>query len=154
MEFVPPEGYPPAPSGFLDAETAWPILLDRGMGLTVARPDLLALLRWSIDAGNVRQFREIPEDFREAATAWLTDLAGPAAAAALDCVAAHDATGRLTDRPRGGRGLSSQAKGRLEKAAGKIEERYLGGATLADDVIARWAAAATEVVRLQITDPR
>ena len=45
LEAIPAEGFPPAPGGFLDAETVWPILLDRHMGFVIDRPDLLALLQ-------------------------------------------------------------------------------------------------------------
>ena len=32
LEAIPADGFPPAPGGFLDAETVWPILLDQHMG--------------------------------------------------------------------------------------------------------------------------
>ncbi|MBX6311844.1 MAG: BREX-2 system phosphatase PglZ [Isosphaeraceae bacterium] len=50
--------------------------------------------------------------------------------------------------------FSPKAKGQLEKAAGKMEERFLGRTTPSEGAIRRWAEAATEVIRLQITDPR
>ncbi|MCY7320235.1 MAG: hypothetical protein LH660_00120, partial [Phormidesmis sp. CAN_BIN36] len=49
MDWAPPEGYPPVSSGFLDAETAWSILLERSIGLVGDRPDLLTLLKWSLN---------------------------------------------------------------------------------------------------------
>jgi hypothetical protein len=53
-----------------------------------------------------------------------------------------------------GRALSSNAAGRLEKAIGKLEERYFGGVSPDAGTLGRWNAAATEVVRVHLTDPR
>ena len=53
LELAPTEGYLPVPSGVLDAETVWGILLEREIGLAVARPDLVAVLKWSMDEDNV-----------------------------------------------------------------------------------------------------
>jgi hypothetical protein len=49
LEAIPVDGFPPAPGGFLDAETVWPILLDQHIGFVSDRPDLLALLQWSVN---------------------------------------------------------------------------------------------------------
>lgn len=81
LDALPAGGFPPAPGGFLDAETVWPILLGQQIGLAGDRPDLLALLKWSIDAGQVERFRSTPEPFRQAALEWLAYQAGPAAEA-------------------------------------------------------------------------
>src|SRR6185503_16590914 len=43
LEAIPADGFPPAPGGFLDAETVWPILLERHLGFVTHRPDLLAV---------------------------------------------------------------------------------------------------------------
>src|SRR6266571_8397307 len=79
LDAIPADGFPPAPGGFLDAETVWPILLDRHMGFVMDRPDLLALLQWSINAESVARFQATPAFFSQAATAWLIYQAGPAA---------------------------------------------------------------------------
>ena len=39
------------------------------------------------------------------------------------------------------------AAGRLERATGKIEERYLGGNALEPKLMERWSTAAADVVR-------
>ena len=44
MDVVPEGGYPAVSGGFLDAETVWPILLGRVIGLANNRPDLAAIL--------------------------------------------------------------------------------------------------------------
>ena len=56
LEAIPADGFPPASGGFLDAETVWPILLDQHMGFVSNRPDLLALLQWSVNAEGVARF--------------------------------------------------------------------------------------------------
>jgi hypothetical protein len=47
------------------------------------------------------------------------------------------------------------AAGKLEKATGKLEERFLGGKSPDASLMQRWSTAATEVVRaLRFTDPK
>ena len=88
LEAVPAQGYPPVPSGVLDAETVWGILL-AGIGLGVSRPDLVTLLKWSMDLENIQRYREAPETFRAAAEDWIGQFAGPATATLLECVEAN-----------------------------------------------------------------
>ena len=87
LEAIPADGFLPAPGGFLDAETVWPILLDRHMGFGIDRPDLLALLQWSVNAESVARFQATSALFSQAATAWLIQQAGPGRS--LHCVAAN-----------------------------------------------------------------
>jgi hypothetical protein len=47
-----------------------------------------------------------------------------------------------------------RGSGKLEKSAGKVEERFLGGVSPDNRIVERWSAAATEAIRLQITDSR
>lgn len=154
IDWVPAERYRPAPGGFLDAETVWPILLDCGMGLDAERPDLPALLKWSISTEHVQRFRERPEEFRSAAAEWLALWAGPAVEVVLRCVATSDRPDALPVGLAVGVVFHREAAGRLDKAAGRIEERFLGGAVPNEEVLRRWSAAAAEVaIRLRLTDP-
>jgi hypothetical protein len=154
MSWIPAEGYPPVSGGFLDAETVWPILLSRGMSLTTEHPDLQAVLRWSIDAENVDRYRAAAADFREAAAQWLSGLAGPAVTAVLDCVARNARPDALPIGLAAAVVFHAKVAGRLDKAVGKLEERYFGGTSLDEGTLSRWSVAATEVVRLQLTDPK
>ena len=147
MDWVPKEGYPSVSGGFLDAETVWSILLVRGIGLHDSQPDLLALLNWSINAENVARFRVAPENFREAVVDWLTVVAGPAAKTVLKCIA-------INERPDAvPLGLAvvvlfhTEVSGRLDKAVGKLEERYLGGMSLDASTVARWSVVAAECLQ-------
>jgi hypothetical protein len=152
LEAIPVDGFPPAPGGFLDAETVWPILLDQHIGFVSDRPDLLALLQWSVNTESVERFQATPAPFRQAATEWLTQQAGPAAEAVLHCVSANKRPDALAIGLAVGVVFNGAAARQLDKAAGKLEERYLGGKTLDTGIIDRWHAAATEVVSLQLTD--
>ena len=152
MEWIPADGYPPVSGGFLDAETVWPILLHRGMGLTTEHPDLQAVLRWSLDAENIERYRAAPGAFQEAAAQWLSGLAGPAVTAVLACVARNERPDALPIGLAAAVVFHPKVAGRLERAVGKLEERYLGGAAPDEGTLGRWSAAATEVVRLQLTD--
>jgi hypothetical protein len=144
---------PPAPGGFLDLETAWSLLLAQRLGLSVARPDLAAILRWSLDTSNIERYRNLPEAFRTAAAEWLVQVAGITAQPVLGCLLSK------TPEPLP-IGLAAQviydarAAGKLEKALGRFEERYLGGASLSPADVDRWSAAARDVVRLQLGTTR
>jgi len=154
MEFIPEGGYPTVSGGFLDAETVWPILLGRIIGLANDRPDLLAILRWSIDETAVARFRAASKDFRETAVTWLSETAGTTARAVFQCIEANPRADALPIGLAAGVVFNAQAKGKLDKAAGKMEERFLGRSTPDEGTIERWGAVAAEVIRLQITDQR
>ena len=154
IELIPPEGFPPAPSGFLDADTVWAILLKRVVGLDAERPDLIAFLKWSSDASNVARFHSATPAFRAAASEWLVSSVGPAIEAVLRSVNSSERPEAMSIGLAAGVVFHEQAKGRLEKAAAKLEERYLGGISLPQHVIERWAGASTEVLRLQLNEPR
>jgi hypothetical protein len=144
---------PPAPGGYLDAEAVWPLLLERMIGLSGDRPDLSALLRWSIHADNVQRFRRLPEETCQAIADWLAGQVGPAATAVLRCAAGLDRPDALPVGLVLGVVHHPRAGGRLDRAAGRLE-RFLGGPTPEAAVLERWHAAATEAVRLLDSDPR
>lgn len=154
MGLVPAEGFPPAAGGFLDAETVWPILLGGTIGLTAKMPDLLAILNWSTVGENVERFRSAPDTFRDAAVQWLDGRAGSSATTVLKCVMANKRPDALPIGLAAGVVFHRQAAGQLEKAAGKMEERFLGSQSPERAIIDGWHTAATEVVRTQLTDPR
>lgn len=154
MELIPTEGYPPVASGFLDAETVWAILLSRVIGLESNCQDLLALLKWSTNPSHVAKFRGTSTEFRDAAIEWLVTSAGPTVATVLHCVADNERPDAIPIGLTAGVVFHKLAKGKLERAAGKLEERYLGGHSPDAAIIERWAASSTEVVRLQLSDTR
>jgi hypothetical protein len=126
--------------------------LHQHLGFVSDRPDVLALLQWSVNAESVARFQGTPAPFRQAAIDWLTQQAGPAVEAVLHCVAANKRPDALAIGLAVGVVFNGAATRQLDKAAGKLEERYLGGKTLDGGIIDRWHAAATEVVSVQLTD--
>lgn len=156
LDLVPVEGYPAARGGFLDADTVWPLLLRYGIGLTAETPDLTSLLKWSLDADAAARFRGAGQAFREAATEWLAEKAGPVAEVILSCVARLERPDAVPLGLAVGVVYHKAAAGKLERASGKMEERFLGsGKPPEATLVQRWSTAATEVVRaLRHTDPR
>ncbi len=158
MDLIPPNGYPPVATGFLDAETVWGIVLDHYLGLSGYSLDLLAVLKWSIDPKNVERFCSAPQMIQEATSEWLVSTAGPTVAAVLNCAArASKSNGLAEALPLGlaaGVVFNKETKGKLERAIGKLEEKYFEGHAPEYSIVERWSAAATEVVRLQLNDVR
>ena len=154
IDFIPDGGYPAVPGGFLAAETVWPILLERVIGLVNDRPDLAAILKWSIEASAVGRFHAASEQFRDAAVNWLAETAGNTATVVFHCIVANQKPDALPIGLAAGVVYHTRARGKLEKAAGKMEERFLGRSAPEEVTVERWNAVAAEVIRLQITDPR
>ena len=158
MNLIPPNGYPPVATGFLDAETVWGIVLDHYLGLSGYSLDLLAVLKWSIDPKNVERFCGAPQLIQEATSEWLVSTVGPTVAEVLNCAArASKSNGSAEALPLGlaaGVVFSKAAKGKLDRAIGNFEGKYFEGHAPEYSIIERWSAAATEVVRLQLNDVR
>jgi hypothetical protein len=158
MDLIPPNGYPPVATGFLDAETVWGIVLDHYLGLSGYSLDLLAVLKWSIETKNVERFCCAPQLIQEATSEWLVSTAGPTVAAVMNCAARASKNNALAEAlPLGlaaGVVFNKATKGKLERAIGKLEEKYFDGHAPEYSIVERWSAAATEVVRLQLNDVR
>lgn len=139
--------YPIVNGGFLDAETVWPILLRQGIGLAAPRPDLLALLEWSINPDNITRYQGATPEFRAAAADWLAEVAGATAKTLLTCVEACDRPDAVPV------GLATEvifnpALGhQLDKAKGKLEERFLNGTSPPPASLEQWSQAAAQLVR-------
>jgi hypothetical protein len=152
LEEAPPQGYAPARGGFLDAETVWALLLRRRISLPSEAPDLTGLLKWSIDSEAVRRFRESPDELRRGVIEWLANQSGPVAEAILRFVVRTDTPDALPLGLAAAVVFHPDALNKLQKAAGRLEERYFEGRAPNVNVVRRWGAAAAEVVRLQLTD--
>jgi hypothetical protein len=153
LDLAPTAGLAPTPSGYLDAEAVWPLLLQRLIGLEGERPDLSLLLKWSSAAENVSRFRRLPEESRRAVEDWFTAVIGPAALSVLRCAGATDLPDALPVGLVLGIVHHAQANGRLDRAAGRLE-RFLGVTTPDPALVERWHAAAAEAVRLLDSDTR
>ncbi|MGE3841405.1 MAG: BREX-2 system phosphatase PglZ [Vicinamibacterales bacterium] len=86
VELAPQEGYPPAPSGLLNADTVWDALLTRGLGLTDGRPDALAIAQWSEAEGAPERYRALSPALREGVRSRVHATAGTAGLAMLDAL--------------------------------------------------------------------
>lgn len=147
MDWVPPEGYPAVSGGFLDAETVWSILLSQGIGLTDGQPDLLAILKWSTDADNVAKLKAAPDMFCRSAIDWLTTIAGSGTKTILNCALSSTRPDALPVGLALRVLLHPDVNGRLDKAIGKLEERYLGGMAPDVNAVSRWSQIATDCLQ-------
>lgn len=62
----PLDGYPPAPAGVLDLDTAWQRVLERLLGLGMSRPDAVSLLSWSLRPEHRARFAQLDLEARAA----------------------------------------------------------------------------------------
>ncbi len=155
LEIIPSDGYPPARGGFLDSETVWSWLLNQLLGLDAQLPDLTTLLKWSTTPDGIARFQRLAPALRDGAIEWLGDRAGTVAKLVLRSFEHLERPDAVAIGLAGGVVFHRSAAGRLDKATGKFEERFLGGQAPDDSIMVRWNAAATEVVRsLQHTDAR
>jgi hypothetical protein len=141
MEILPAEGVPPVPSGVLDAETVWGVVLRRSLGFESSRPDAQDVLRWSLDAGNVARFTKLTPEVQSAIRGWICECAGKSATAVFDCADA----GFGTDAFPVGLALcavfADSTYPDLQAAAARLE-RYIGGKPLRHEVADAWAESA------------
>ena len=153
LDAEPEAGYPPVPSGFLDAETAWRRLFEALAGIPRGERDPEALLAWALDGEPVQRLGALPESVRTGLATAAEDSAGGTARSILECA------GRLGRRAVSV-GLVAQVlfgadgKGdeRAARARGKLEA--LLGLHDLDAALARgWTAAAERVVRRRLAPP-
>lgn len=153
LEWMAAGEYPIVNGGFLDAETVWPILLRQGMGLAAPRPDLLALLEWSTNPDSVARYQGATPEFKAAAADWLSEVAGATAKTLLTCVEACDRPDAVPV------GLAIEVifnpdlGHQLDKAKGKLEERFLKGTSPSPTSLEQWSQAAAQLVRSDILPP-
>jgi len=148
LETAPPEGYKPVPSGTLNQETVWAILLRDRLGFTVARPDAHDLLAWTLAAENIARYLAMPAEMREGVQDWIRQSAGSVA----DLVYASVDAGYGEDTVP--IGLVCQVvfgeveTAELREAAIRLE-RFTGNHPIARPDAERWAAAAADLVEKQ-----
>ena len=153
LDAEPEAGYPPVPSGFLDAETAWRRLFEALAGVPRGERDPEALLAWALDGEPVKRLDALPEAVRAGLAVAAEDSAGRTARAILECA------GRL-----GRRAVSvglvarvlfdAEGKGdeRAARARGKLEA-LLGLHDLDAALAHGWTAAAERLVRPRLAAP-
>lgn len=73
---IPVEGYPTTPSGVLDEETVWRIVLVDKFGMRTARPDINDLLIWSLENEKLEIFSGYSEGVQTGTQEWVSKSAG------------------------------------------------------------------------------
>ncbi|MBI5446425.1 MAG: BREX-2 system phosphatase PglZ [Deltaproteobacteria bacterium] len=148
LEHVPQGGYPPVPTGVLDAETVWRHLLGEGLGLGTGRPDLITLLTWTTDEGHLARYEKASDALRAGVRRWFAQGGGGAAAAVLDCVdagyAAEAVSVGLACEVVFAPGAATEPL--LREAAVRLE-RCTGHRPLERDAARGWAEASKTVLR-------
>lgn len=134
----------PLASDYLDAETVWPELLERLIGLSEPILDLSLVLHWSTTPENASRYVRLPEPQRIAVETWLGETLGAAVSAVLRCIRA---SGTADPVPVG---LALEVihhpsvERSLDRAAGRLE-RLVGGPTPEETILKAWSGAAVEV---------
>lgn len=148
LENVPPAGYPPVPGGFLDLDTAWSQILRASLGLEGGRPDVLALLRWTMSTDSVVRYAGLPDAAKPHVSQWIADSSGPVGELVMRCVASDNGLDALPVGLVCGVVFASSGEIHPELAAAAVRlERFTGGRRIRDDEGKRWAEAAAWVVR-------
>jgi hypothetical protein len=142
LEMIPPEGVPPVPSGVLDAETVWGMVLRRHLNFRSSRPDDLDVLRWSTEAGSLSRYAGLSDEMRKAVREWIMECAGKSSQGVFACVEA----GNGLDAFPAGLAMTVLSVGAahapLTASAARLDERFAGGTHIQPPVAAAWADAA------------
>lgn len=69
---APSDGYPAAPNGYLDKETAFTELSARVAGLGALDLDLAGLLQWTLEPAHIERWHGLDAAIREGLVEWLT----------------------------------------------------------------------------------
>ena len=153
IETAAQRAYAPVASGFLDLDTAWREVLDRAVGITVARPDAQALLQWSIQPSTDVALNQLPPKIRADVLQWLAENAGAAGGMVLACVESARTAEAVALGLVCGVVFASTGEGQaaLGQAAIRLE-RFVGDKHVGIAEGRAWAAAAEQLVRSLGTD--
>lgn len=154
LEQAPPSGYPPAPGGVLDLETAWTHAFGALLGIHGAAPDALTLLRWSTRDGTAARWAALAPDVRDGLVARFRETTGhlgEAMAAALNAgngerlVALGLVCDVLWPAPDQMALIDDVVRDTLTSARVRIE-LLLGGQAIPGTVAREWAGHAQRVL--------
>lgn len=147
LEAEPDGGYPPAPSGFIQADLVWGVLFKALLGLSNGDRDAEAWIEWSLDPGKRELAGKLTPEVRHSLSDAVERIAGAAARAVFDfAVGEHgDRTLAVGLAARVLFGEASGGDAVATKATGKLEA-LLGGEELDPKVALGWADAAEVVL--------
>jgi hypothetical protein len=134
--------FPPVAGGLLDAETVWSILLAERLGLSSAHPDLAELLRCTAESDFAGRWKSCSEEFRDAATEWISETAGDATNAVLRCVGSEHGPMAVAIGLVMGVVYDESVGHYLDKAVGRLES-YVGATNLPTELARRWRDGAS-----------
>ena len=151
LDAEPEAGYPPVPSGFLDAETAWRHLFNALVGTRRGERDPETLLGWALDNAPAERLGTLPDAVREGLTEAVEASAGRAARAIFDCamrlgrrtVSVGLVARVLFDPDATGDERAAKARGKLEALLGLNE--------LDAELAHAWTEAAERVLQRRLS---
>ena len=141
MDALPVEGVDPVPTGLLDAETVWGLVLRKSLGFGSSRPDGQDLLQWTLDASNLSRIVALSADMRSGVREWIESSAGEMAGAVLDCVDSELGADAFPVGLAFGTVFADAAFPDLQAAAARLE-RYTSGRSIRTELASAWADAA------------
>ena len=153
LDAEPDGGWPPAPSGFLDAETAWRHLFRGLAGIPRGERHPEALLAWVLDGGPAGKLDALPGEARSGLAAAVRESAGRTAGVVFEragrlgprALSVGLAAAVLFGPETKGDETAARARGRLE-ALLDLDEL--------DEALARgWTEAAERVARRRLSAP-
>ena len=143
LEAEPTGGFPPAPSGFIQAELVWRVLFEALLGFAGETRDAEAFLEWSLDPARRAQAQGLDETVRRSLALAAEEGGGSAARVVFEC-----ATGGRGDRAvavglvaRVLVGPAAKGDEIAARAMGRLEA-WLGVSELDEGVASAWADAA------------
>jgi len=154
LDYASDGEYPSVANGFLDMESVWREILQRALEISEPKPDVMALLRWSMQPSTSFAYQQFPQVARAHLAEWLVAGAGPAGRLVLSCVEFGNALEALP------LGLvcdivfsrEAPASADLGNAAIRLE-RYVNNQHISLDEGQAWADAATRVaVQIGVAD--
>ena len=151
LEYAPTAGYPPAPSGILDLDTAWAQALALLLGMPGGAPDALTVLRWSISESATRRWSALATEARAGIAGRFEQTAGElgrvlARAADAGYASRLVALGLVADVLWSDASASNAALRDAISSARVRLEPLVGGAPLPEPIARQWARLASRVL--------
>jgi hypothetical protein len=147
LEAEPDGGYPPAPSGFVQADLVWGVLFKALLGLSNGDRDAEAWIEWSLDPDKRELAIGLAPEMLTSLSEAVGRVAGIPARAVFDCAVGEngDSTLAIGLAARVLFGDRVHGAPTALKATGKLEA-LLGGEVLETKTALAWADAAESVI--------
>ena len=140
LESMGGRDFQPVAGGLVDADTVWGLLLSERLGLSGARPDVVELLRASMESDFAARWKACTNEFQHAAEEWIGKTAGETASTILTCIKGEHGSKCLAIGLVMGVVYHDRVGRELDKAAGRLEA-YVG-TNPRPEIARRWRDAA------------